>query len=552
MLAGRGWAVLFLVMGLARFGLGQVTGGSDLADYIAREDARLGAGRGRVVLAEAGRIGRPVTLGQGHDLEVREPVVWGATVRLAGGNTVRCVGAGAISAELPEYVFAGASGMLLLAENTRDIHVNGCRVSSKAQSVLLAATPASDVSMSGNVLSGLTLAVTNSAAEALSERLSFANNSVSMGPGSSHNAGILLFWAKGVTGTGNTLAGLGHGIQWWGGNSGTPGANLSQVTRTGGMQFTGNHCRDIGGACIWGSMGSDVEIRGNDAAGCGDVCFDTEGGLRTEILGNTATGCGNGCAAVFFFSDQTAITGNHFRADAPGGGLVLIKNASQNPMAHQHLTISGNELRCMTKVCWAVHQEAASGVVFSGNTITDGAWLPLAYGSGLVISGNTMEFTRPIMGVAAAIAAPGMLHSAPLEITSNRVTSQVPQGVACIGASWSDFNSMGFGLIAGNTCGERGMFRVGIGVSSTGKNGGLAGVWYVGGNRLDGGTVEHTAEGSHEVFHELGECGSGACTLDARALRSAGPAPWCVGKPGGPGSVCLGPQAGYVAVPVAR
>ena len=546
---------LLLLLGVCRIVSAEATASAavDLASYIAQEDARLGRGTGTIVLEHGGRIGQAVTLGRGHDLEVRSPVVWAAPVNLAGNNRVRCVGGGSIAAQTPEYVLGAESGMLLRAAGTQGVSVSGCKVSSQAQSVLLAAMPASDVAMDGNTLTGLTLLATNSkGTEPLSERVTVTNNSVTMGPGYSHNAGVLLFYARQVKGTGNTLVGLGHGVQWWGGNSGEPGANLSQVTRAGQMEFTGNHCTNIGGACIWGSMGSDVVIRGNTADGCGDVCFDTEGGLRTEISGNTATGCNHGCAAVFFFTDQTTISGNHFRADVPGGGLVLIKNVSQNPVTHQHLTISGNELRCLTRVCPAVYQEAAGGIAFTNNQITDGVWVPAGYGSGLVISGNRLEFTRKLAD-GAAISAPSMLGAQPLEITGNTVTSQVPQDKVCLAASWSDFNAAGFGLIAGNTCGGRGPFPVGVVVLSAGRNPGLAGVWYVGGNRLNGGTVLHTAEGSHEVFYDLGECGAdGACRLDAAGMKAARSAPWCGGATGGAGTVCMGPHAGYVAVPVAH
>ena len=527
--------------------------GGDLSSYISGEDARMGAAPGTITLAHAGRIGQPVTLGRGHTLAIQAPVIWAATVRLAGDNTIQCATGATITGAVPGFDQRALTGMLLLAQQTAHITVQGCHVSSVTQSVLLAGYPVSDLTMQGNVVRGMTLAVVNSPGAALSnERLSFTGNSVTMPAGGSHFAGLLLFFAKGVTATGNTFVGPTHGIQWWGGDSGAPGAALAQVTLAGKMSFTGNTCKDVGGACIWGSMGYDIEIRGNTADGCGDVCFDTEGGLRTQIVGNTATRCGNGCGAIFFFTDQTVISGNHFRADAPGGGLLFIKNASQDPLSHRHLTIEGNELTCLTQICHVMRQEAASEITFRNNQVTDGTWQPVGYARSVLISGNHYMFKRAITGSGAAIAAPAVIGGTALEILGNTVESTVqqPAGVACIAAAWSDFNAVDPGLVAGNRCGGAGAFAVGVHIVSGGKNPGLTGLWMVGGNRLGGGTVVHEAPGSREHFIDMGTCGEGACTPAAAGLAQARAVPGCTGPAPGPTAVCLG-SAGWVTLPTA-
>lgn len=528
----------------------QGTGVGELSSYISAEDARLGATAGTIVLAKSGRISQPLTLGRGHNLTVQAPITWGATVRLAGGNTVHCAPGAAITATVPAFDQRALTGMLLLAQASADLRVEGCHVTSATQSVLLAGSPVSDLTMQGNVVSGMTLASADSPAVGVSsERLSFSGNTVTLPPGGSHNAGLLLFYAKQVTASGNVFVGPTHGIQWWGGDSGAPGASLAQVTRTGQMTFTANTCKDVGGACIWGSMGYDIVIRGNTADGCGDVCFDTEGGLRTQIVGNTATRCGNGCGAIFFFTDETAISGNHFRADAPGGGLLFIKNVSQNPLAHRHLTIEGNELTCLTQICHVMRQEAASEISFRNNQITDGTWQPVGYARSVVIGGNHYRFTRPITGSGAAIAAPAVIGGTSLEIVSNTVESAVPQpaGIACIAAAWSDFNAVDSGLIAGNSCAQA--FAVGVHVGSTGQNPGLTGLWMVGNNRLNGGTVLHEAPGSREHFIDLGACGDGMCKPAAAGLAQGRAIPGCPGVAPGPTAVCLGGVRGWALVP---
>ena len=552
---GSRWVGLLLAMLLAAGGvsaMAQSAAGGDLSAYISAEDARLGAAPGTIVLAQPGKLGQPVTLGRGHNLTIQAPITWAATVRLSGNNIVQCAPAAKMTGTVPGFDLKTSTGMLLSASAASNIRVLGCHVTSATQSVLLYGSPVSDLTMQGNVLSGMTLAFANSPGPSVSsERLTFSGNSVTFPAGGSHMAGLLLTSSKGVTASGNTFVGPTHGIQWWGGDSGAPGASVAQVTHAGQMTFTGNSCKDIGGACIWGSMGYDIEIRGNTADGCGDVCFDTEGGLRTKITGNTATRCGNGCGAIFFFTDQTVFSGNHFRADAPGGGLLDIKNVSANPVAHRHLTIEGNELTCLTQICHVIHQEAASEITFRNNQVTDGTWQPVAYARSVVITGNHFAFTRPITGSGAAIAGPAVIGGTALQIVGNTVNSTVqqPAGVACIAAAWSDFNAIDPGLIAGNRCGKPGAFTVGVHVVSTGKNAGLMGLWMVGNNRLGGGSVLHEAPGSREHFVDFGECGDGACKPLAAGLAQAHAIPGCAGPAPGPAAVCLGSVAGWGTVP---
>ena len=520
----------------------------NLSAWIAAQDSALGAGAGTIVIDQAGRIDGPVTLGRGHGLELRAPVEWAATVRLAGGNAVRCVGAAAVTAQLPGYGFAQRAGMMLLVEGGTGIQVEGCHVNSAAPSLMLAGYPVTDLTMTGNVLSGMMLLAVNGAT---SERLTVVKNTV-VGPvGGAKFAGMQLNTAKSVTVTGNTFTRVMHGAMWWGGDSGAPGAKLAQVTTTGAMTFTGNQCKEIGGACIWGSMGYDIVMKGNTADGCGDVCFDTEGGLRTQILGNTATGCVNGCAGVFFFTDQTTISGNHFRAQAPGGGLIFIKNSSQNPTAHDHLVVEGNELRCLPKACRAVYQEAASGIQFVANEVTDGTWLPLAYARSVVIARNHMVFTQAISAGGAAITAPALVGGTALEVTGNRIESNTPQpaGTACVTAGWSDFNATDFHLISGNSCGGTAPFPIGLNLVNAGKNPGVAGVWIVSANQLGVAPVKHVALTPNERYLDLGQCGAGGCKPVAAVIAAAKMVPGCGGAmpraTSGSMPVCLGPVRGW-------
>ncbi len=550
----------FVLLLVALVGLRSIAFASppgDLSAWLTVQDARLGAAAGTIVIDQPGRIEAPVTLQPRHSLELRAPVDWSATVRLAGGNTIECASAATITAHLPAYGFAQARGMLLLTEGGSHIRVTGCAVNSDAPSLLLAGYPVSDLEMTGNTLNGLMLLAVNGGSGS-SQRLTVAKNVVrATKPGVTY-AGMQLNSAKNVMVSGNSFTNLMHGAMWWGGDAGAPGASLAQVTTTGEMFFTGNVCKDVGGSCIWGSMGYDITMRGNSADGCGDVCFDTEGGLRTQMIGNTATGCNNGCAGIFFFTAQTTIAGNHFRAQAPGGGLIFIKNSSQNPSAHDGLSILNNELRCEPDLCRAVYQEAAGGIRFAGNELTNGVWLPIAYARSVTITGNHLVYTRAIAGVPAALWVPGINGGTALEVTGNRIESNAaqPDGSACIAAGWSDFNATDTHVIAGNTCGGTSPFPVGLTVVSEGKNPGVAGIWIVSANHFGAGEIHHTAKTPNERFFDMGQCGAG-CEANQAAINAVRALPGCGGAApvvaaGGTMPVCLGGVRGWGSVALPR
>ena len=494
--------------------------GANLGEKIAAADARLGASPGTILVSSKGQIRTSVTLHRGHALELRAPVEWAATLVLEGWNDLVCTQGGSIHATLPAYAFPGATGMLLSAHHASHIRVRGCRISGTAPSVVLAGYPMSDVSMEGNTLEGLSLAATN---EGTSLHLSFRNNSVAFPPGNNGVIGLSLFYAKSVDARNNQFRNMTHAIEWWGGDSGAAGSNLAQVTAAGEMEFSGNSCSNVQGACIWGSMGYAIKINGNSADGCGDVCFDSEGGRDISISGNTASGCANGCAAIFFFGKGVSVIGNHFRGQSPGGGLVFIKNASQNPASHQGFVVADNELRCEPGVCRALYAEAVSGLRFERNDVTNGTIQPAAYASSVTISRNRFTFTLPLAPGAAAIAAPGIIGGTTLEISGNQVVSTAtqPAGSACIAAAWSDFNNSDFHLIAKNLCGGTHPFPIDIATTTDGKNPGPHACWCLADNILGSNHVIHTAVTSNERYLDLGECAATNLPAQRECLRRA-------------------------------
>lgn len=532
--------------------------GADLGARLLAGDAALGSRPGTLTINAAGALSTPVTLHAGHGLLVRAPITWSAPVTLLGGNSIVCEGASAkVQAVAPAYHFPAPGGALLLAKGASRIVVRGCTVRSDQTSMLLVGSGVSGLVMEGNTLLGLSLAVVW---DAPSSGLEFTGNTVTFPPERhSDIAAVSLYSARQVTATGNHFTRSLHGIQWWGGDSGAPGANLDQVTTTGDMRFTGNSCAEVG-SCIWGSMGYGITITGNSAAGCGDVCFDTEGGRDTEISGNTASGCANGCAAIFFFTRNTTMRNNHFTGPT-NGGLIFVKNASQDPLRHQGLEVSGNTLDCGSALCRALLAEAVSGLRFENNQVSNGTVQPVNYTRSVTIAGNQLRFTVPLPAGSPAIAAPAVIGGTTLLVTGNSISSEVAQapGTACIAAGWSDFNSTDLHVLAGNRCGGTHPFPVGVITTTDGKNPGPRAFWVLAGNTAGGQGTIHHAVTQNEVYRELPGCPGGACPATSGSVP---PVP-CAGanfgqvlplKRGG-AAVCANNDGGafvWISVPGAR
>lgn len=507
--------------------------GGDLSARIAAADAALGSASGTITVNAPGTLGAPLTLHTGHGLLLRAPVTWSAAVTLSGSNTVSCESPAAqMVANVPPFHFPAAGGGLLLASHVSGITVRGCTFRSDQTSMLFAGVAISNLTMEGNTLAGLSLAIVSGG---LSTGLQFTGNTVTF-PGNRHSdiAAVSLYDARQVTATGNHFTRTLHGMQWWGGDSGAPGANLDQVNSTGDMHFTGNVCAEVG-SCIWGSMGYGIVMTGNTATGCGDVCFDTEGGRDTEISGNTASGCANGCGAIFFFTRNTVFSGNHF-AGPTGGGLVFIKNASQDPLRHQGVVVSGNTLNCGPTPCRAVYAEAASGIRFENNDVTNGTFQPVSYARSVSIVGNRMHFTASLPAGSAVIAAPPLVGGTTLLVSGNTVDSDAPQaaGSMCVAAGWSDFNAMDLHIFAGNRCGGTHPFPIGITTTTDGKNPGPRAIWILAGNAAAMQPTVHHAVTQNEVYLELPSCPGNACRPDPTLKR---------------GAVCSGPSFGQLTAP---
>ena len=468
--------------------------GPDVGAKIRAADMALGSKPGVIVVNTAGALSTPFTLRQQHNLLVRARIMWSATVTLSGMNDVGCSGNGAISSALP------ISMPVFVGNNATEITIHDCPVDMKSNNPVLAGDGLIDLSMRRLSVTGGTIAQINAdhgdSAGGAASNLNFDHNTVTDAPNTG-GAALLLVNTMNATVDENTFTGISTGTQWWGGDAAK--GTLSQVTRTGKITLTGNHCRMVT-ACLWGSMGYDITVAHNTADGCLDVCFDAEGGLNTSFVENTATNCNNGCGAIFFFSKGISFVGNTFTGDSKGGGLFFIKNSSANPVSHVDLSVSKNILTCAT-ACNAFLQEALGRATFDGNVITNGIYTPLGFGQNITISNNRFVFTRALPAGAAVIRGPSITGGTSLTIDSNTVSSSVAQGAnsACISAVWNDFNNSDTFSIRRNRCEGVSPFPINIVTETAGANPGPHAIWQIEGN-IGAGRILHKKTTSNESY----------------------------------------------------
>ena len=472
---------------------------NDAARSIAEQEARLGAVPGTVVLKEPARLDAAITLSAGHGLRIEAPLHLGgsATIRLLGGNEVRCLAPLTADKGIGLFVVDGAA----------DVAVRDCdlAVTGAPGGALLSATRAARITATGNQLVNMAIFTTANPGYGHGETtdVTLTGNSTVF-PKGGGPIGIYLMYVVRATVANNRFLGTAHGIEWWGGNADNGWRSAVEVTGAGEMSITGNQCTSAGGACVWGSMGYDIAVSGNIAEDCSDVCFDTEGGVRNLFTGNVARHCTNGCYAAEFESEDVTFSGNFAYADAknPTTSLFLIKHPSGRPFPHERLAMTGNTLGCGT-LCSALYSEGADGLLFAGNTLTNAVMSFANYSGTTAIRENSLRFTVPL-GPHPAISGPTPSGGHSTDIADNLVVNEAgaDPGTPCISQGWSDFNNVDEMRIVRNTCTG---FPVGISTATNGGNPGAPhAVWILEGNRFSGtpeaGQLVHHLINGNEIY----------------------------------------------------
>ena len=291
---------------------------ADARLLISQQQAKLGAAPGVIVLDTPARLEGDVTLGLGQSLRLNAPLSVGkSTIHLSGHNEVRC------EAE----VSVDNATELFVADGATDLSVRGCDVTVRGQpgGTLLTATRSSRVVETGNHVVNMALFNTHNGGGTASQTtdVTISENSAELHGGARPIGVYLLYVLRGVIAN-NRFMGTGHGIEWWGGDGNLGWHGAAEVKYAGFLSITGNECFDAGGACVWGSMGTNITVTGNTAENCGDVCFDTEGGVRNLFSGNVARGCASGCYSVQMESEDIVFTGNYAYADAKSPTAALV------------------------------------------------------------------------------------------------------------------------------------------------------------------------------------------------------------------------------------
>jgi hypothetical protein len=463
----------------------------DAGTWLARQDTQLGPRAGTITLHRAGELTHDVTLSVGHDLVIAAPLRIAATIHLLGNNHIRC--RAPLEAQQPRNLFQ--------AESATGISITGCDVTQTgpAGGYLLAVKASSHISVAHNHLLNLNLFTTQDDTGHTTD-LAIADNVVRF-PANNGFIGIYLIRTLRATVIGNALEGLGHGVEWWGGDANGGWRGPQSVVDAGELTIQGNHCRTIAGACIWGSMGYNVNVTGNSDKGCGDVCFDVEGGVNNVFTHNQASNCGFGCYAAEFESLGTVFRENEATTTA-GHNLVLIKHGPQNPYNHTNLHIEDNVLTC-PQLCVALYTEGDDGLFFTGNTITNASIASVNYHHDFTVTGNTFVFTVD-PGSSAAIAGPALFQHHTSLIANNSLTDRAPADPAtiCIAQSWSDFNDADTMTITGNSCSG---FTRGLVTATGGANPGAPrAIWTISGNHVNGAAAgkayQHARMAGNETY----------------------------------------------------
>ena len=170
--------------------------------------------------------------------------------------------------------------------------------------------------------------------------------------------GIFLSSVLGAEVLRNRIRRHGHGIWWWGGDSGRiPGEGSIAAPRwVRDVQIEGNDIADISskapssGGGIWGSKGERVRVLQNTVANCDDLEIDFEGCVDCEAVGNRViSSTSNASLAVFFYSSGIRFARNRVIRNN-GGRVFAIFNSSQQFTETGSCVLEENDFESRRKI----------------------------------------------------------------------------------------------------------------------------------------------------------------------------------------------------------
>ena len=455
--------------------------GTELGAQINAADAKLGVSAGVMAIFAPATITTTPTISSNHTVFLYGPITINNVGILMGNHVAwRCVGPGA------SITVLGNIPGLFNQHGVSDFKIEGCTVHGSLTNVgnylIDVNGTVSGTQVLGNQVDSMGLVTSLNATNL--DNLKVIGNTDTYATGGSGNAsGVYGFWVTHAVIQGNTFISTLNGAQWWGGDAAVSGLSTGLAAN---WTATGNHCIGVG-ACIWGSMGTDMTVTGNTDLGCGDVCFDEEGGVRNSFTANHANQCTNGCFASFYGGLDNIFDGN--TAEATGSTGFLLRNASEIPQAVTGLRVEGNTFTCST-LCDAALIDPAYDFYFENNSIRNGVFGSTKYGGGQVsISRNGWDFS--VTTAAPVITVPQMLNGGTAIVDDNTIMSSVtqPSNAVAISAITGDYNSADWYFFRRNTINE---FPTGISTTAAGGNAGVPVYWSLEKNTIGSATIAHS------------------------------------------------------------
>ncbi len=256
-------------------------------------------------------------------------------------------------------------------------------------------------------------------------------NNKSVGP-AGRWGGIDLNYVDSIRADSNTIRNHKTGITMWGGDARTEpshdyspnGTPADRVTR---IQVRHNVLEDIfftapgEGACIWASMGEDIDVSHNTVRNCDDVGLDAEGSDNVRFLDNQVYDAKSAALSVYHWSSNITFARNYVEQDGFGTGA---EGSTLWTLVNPHMAASPSVANIYVHDNIFVYRRAGSGdplvgqvtknpthsLYFVNNTLTNvvvdfgGCWTwTVPQPGGYCGSNGYMEITGNQLGFESAV-----------------------------------------------------------------------------------------------------------------------------------------------------
>jgi len=311
-----------------------------------------------------------------------------ATITLSGGITMS-----AYSALKNLHIVGGAfNGIAWVAKD--DVEISGCHISGTTSSfkAIVASGANTQNRIIGNIITGGGRAIDFVGSDSVVDYnlIDGCGNTDAciLITGSAAASSNRISVSKNVI---KTSAGIGHGIQIYGGDSAAV-VTASFVYYIDSIVVEGNQISDLTGAGIWTSIASNVSVSGNVLTNVAMEGIDFEGSKNCTSCGNTLLNCGAtyGALACFHGSYNCSFVGNAVRFEGKN-------TAFTSGSCHTTVGPLGTSVRNSSSY-WGYVRDDCTNILFDGNTISNDATANLTeFISGKGATSN--HSTRGVLGL---------------------------------------------------------------------------------------------------------------------------------------------------------